>query len=1164
MAHEAPQTDGDAARGTDTNTKTPAKQEPRKKRRWLRRFFFAGFLLCALIGALVGFAPTIASTELARNQILSIVNGRLQGDIALTTMSLSWFGKCEAKGFKVSDPSGRDVLHVDAMNFDGGVWDAIGALSAFDQVNVDSPEVVLHVADDGSVSIADAFRLKNPSDTESDISFPDGVISVSNGSVKVVRADGRRYEVSDVNSKVDLKSSGGMDATLGMTLADGKKLTGEIEVRRLISAGELTPTEAEGRLRIRTEGDVDLQPIGRVALKNSTVEGRADLDIETEFKSGQVVSDLNARFAGLRAAGEGVAEIRPIDLQLTSKIIASKERLDGEVNLAGEAGTTQAKFSYGLSEKAVDVSLDEMLAAVLDGKPIKLPDFTLDAQGRVDLPSLAKAVPDLLKIRPGSEITAGRLALGNVSIKGGALPSAKAQLELADLSATVDGRTTRWEPITIDVDVLSDSGDGLRVQRAELKSGFGQVVATGTLSSLQAELAGDFEKLQQQFDQVFDIGSFELGGRFSANVSVSNPGGQRLAVESSLVADGVRYRDRHGGFQLNRLTLNQNSEVELKGHEKPKLVVNRADATIDDGMNISTSGWYDLQQESFHADVNVDQADLGLVGRLASSMGVDALGQYSGNLQLQSKLDKPSRQAEMHSEGRFLLRNGAVGRESLGSEVRGQWSGVALSADGEKLDVQLAKLESSLAKATVQAVQCNFGDDLILSGDVNAHADLSRCMPVVARMTKSKTVPNLSGQLTIKTLCKADAGGFTLTGDGAVDGFQMTTKDGSRVRDNLRFRYDTVLTHGDDKINVRQCQLTSRLLTADMKGDVSRYSTERELNLNGKYEASWDELTKVLHQLSPSTSKTVALQGKGAGRFKVMGPASRPNVETIPQELGGNMETGWGSATVFGVMMRKAVLNPVLKNGQIHLPVTKIRGAGGRVFLGGNVDLRSDPPRLIVPGELRVLEGIEVTPELGQQLLCRFVPIFGHMVSAEGFVNLDVKDIALPLGEEINRGGRGSGRMDLSKLKVQPGRFMALLLELGGLGYERRYAIQVGTLDFLIRDGRIYYDNFRMRFTPEYDLILSGSVGLDGTLDLVISFPMHPALLNRLAVRGPLSRYAEELKDVRVEIPCVGTRENPKLDFSRVDTKKLLRKVIGKGLVGDLLGGWGDRKKKKP
>lgn len=1166
MANEAPQTDGADAPGvtSDAETTTPTKQPPKRKRRWLRRFFLAGFFLFLLIAGFVGFAPTLASTDFAREQIVSLINGQLQGDADVDAISLSWFGECEAEGLKILDPSGRDVLHVNNVKFAGGVWNAIRALSAFDQLKVDSPQVVLYVADDGSISIADAFRLKNPKDKSDDLSFPDGAISVLNGTVKIVRTDGRSYEMSDLNSKVALNSPGGVDATFGVTLADGKKITGEIEIDRLISGGAFKPTEADGRLTLISEGDVDLRRIANVVLEDSTVEGTANLAVEAEFKSGQVVGDLKADFAGLRAAGEGAAKIQPIDARLTSNIRASSEEIAGELNLEGEAGTTQAQFSYAISEKSAEISFEEILSAVLEGKPIELPNFTLDAKGRVDLPALSKAVPDLLKIRPGSEVTGGRLALSNVAVKGGDLPSMKAQFELADLAATVNGRTVQWEPITVDVDVVSDPRDGVRVQRATLHSGFSQVVASGTSTNLEAEISGDLEKLQQQFDQLFDFGSHKLGGRFSASITVSKAGDERLDVNSKLVADAVRYRDGKGDLRLNRLTLNQNGAVEFKDNEKPRLVVNRADVTVDDSVNVSSSGWYDLQRSSYRADINVDQADLGIVGRLTASMGIDAFEGYAGTLQLQSTVDKPTRNSEMRSEGRFLWRNPAVDREPLGSDVRGQWSGLALSASGEQLKVQLAKIESALVEATAQQIQCSFGHDLVLNGDVEANADLARCMPVIARMTKAETSPNLSGQLTLKTLCKADGGGFTLKGDGAVNGFQMTMKDGSRVRDNLKFDYDAALSHGDHRIDVRRCRLASRLLATDMKGDIRRYNTERELNLSGKYKANLEELTKVLHQLSPKTAETISFGGRSAGRFTVKGPASSPNVETVPRELGGSMETGWGSANVLGVVMNKAVLNPVLKNGQIHLPVTKIQAAGGRVLLGGYVDLRSDSPRLAVPGNLRVLEGIQITPELGQQLLCRFVPVFSHMVSAEGLVNLDVKDIAVPLGDEMNRGGRGTGRLDLSRLKVQPGRFMALLLKLGGLGGDKRYAIQVGHLDFFLRDGRIYYDNFSMRFTPQFDLILSGSVGLDGTLDLVISLPMHPALLERLAVRGPLSRYAEELKDVRVEIPCVGTRENPRLDFSRVDTKKLLRKVIGKGLVGDLLDGLGGRKKKQP
>jgi hypothetical protein len=135
----------------------------------------------------------------------------------------------------------------------------------------------------------------------------------------------------------------------------------------------------------------------------------------------------------------------------------------------------------------------------------------------------------------------------------------------------------------------------------------------------------------------------------------------------------------------------------------------------------------------------------------------------------------------------------------------------------------------------------------------------------------------------------------------------------------------------------------------------------------------------------------------------------------------------------------------------------------------------------------------------------------------------------------------------------------ALLLELGGGQPREAYAVEASGLDFEIRNGRLYYDDFTLLFVKDkFDIKFYGSVGFDDTLDLTVSLPIGAELLRRLKVRGPVREYVRLLAGTRVDIPMVGTRQRPMLDFSKVDTKKLLESVIKKqGIEG--IGGILDR-----
>jgi hypothetical protein len=274
----------------------------------------------------------------------------------------------------------------------------------------------------------------------------------------------------------------------------------------------------------------------------------------------------------------------------------------------------------------------------------------------------------------------------------------------------------------------------------------------------------------------------------------------------------------------------------------------------------------------------------------------------------------------------------------------------------------------------------------------------------------------------------------------------------------------------------------------------------------------------------------------------------------------------WASAVLYGVKMDGAQLAPALRDGQLTLPKTVIPAADGRVNLGAVVDFQPQEPTLKIAGKTQLLENVAVTKELGAQLLSRINPIFLHVANIEGRVNLGAQDVLVPLGQSIKQHGAGQGRLDLSKVKMQPSGLLAELLSLGGMPPGTAYPVEIGALDFVMKDGRILYDNFALTFPQEFDLKFRGSVGLDETLDLVVSVPVRAALLEKMGTKGPTQEYANMLDGVRVDIPIVGTREKPQLDFSKVEVQSLLKDVLlkqqpEKQLEGLLKGLQGEKPK---
>ncbi len=181
------------------NGQSAGKTRRRKGR--LRRLVMLLLVLAALIWA----GPYIASTDMARDMIVPAINSRIHGTVRIDEISLNWLGPCVVKGLRVTDTSGREVLHVEGIIWEHGAWRGITDYKKIGHVEVVKPNPKLIVGPDGRISLAEAFKLRKPSEKKP---LPElfGQITVRDGNVSVVLANGQTGELSGLDARFDLNT----------------------------------------------------------------------------------------------------------------------------------------------------------------------------------------------------------------------------------------------------------------------------------------------------------------------------------------------------------------------------------------------------------------------------------------------------------------------------------------------------------------------------------------------------------------------------------------------------------------------------------------------------------------------------------------------------------------------------------------------------------------------------------------------------------------------------------------------------------------------------------------------------------------------------------------------------------------------------------------------
>jgi len=279
--------------------------------------------------------------------------------------------------------------------------------------------------------------------------------------------------------------------------------------------------------------------------------------------------------------------------------------------------------------------------------------------------------------------------------------------------------------------------------------------------------------------------------------------------------------------------------------------------------------------------------------------------------------------------------------------------------------------------------------------------------------------------------------------------------------------------------------------------------------------------------------------------------AKQPDAGPDYRYLTGNAEAGWDSAVIYGIPLGKAAFKPRIVGSQLELPpmqVTAGQGAEGKINLAGRVDLRNDPPRLVV-GKLRAVDGLKITKDFKWPQMGEFFPFFGDMAGVTGIVSVNVDALDYPLGKDGLKKMTGRGSVEMVNFRVQPKGLFGILGKIAGIAQLAGGDIKevpTTVAPFEIKDGRVYYENLTLWLGNDFDVRISGWVGFDDKIDMKATIPATLGLLKRVPT-----------KNLRMRLNITGTRQAPRISVLGSLLPTGAGKKVGDG-IGDALKGIGD------
>jgi len=1136
------------------------------RRRSLGRRLFIGMaaLLLLLVGLLLAL-PTLAGNPRVRAFVVGKVNDEIAGSVSLEDLSFSWFGASRIRGLKIADPEKREVFSIAEAEWTVGLFDYIRNPLAFGVIRLVGPRIDLRVGPDNEISLLRSIQPRErraASTSEEPMRLPQPVahIEIKDGFIRLQREGSPAVEIKDLDTDLKIDTLNRIAGQIDAQLADGGRVTGELSIDGAVPDGVLKPLAAAARIRLNTGESLALKPWATIFAPQSGVEGAAQVAIDATYADHKLSGDFNVEVAGLRAGGRGEpGSLNPMNVKLTGKAAMVQDHVNIETKLASDAANANATIEYVPSDRAPSLDGQKLVSAVLTGESLGLPDFSILADAQFDLTKLAQAIPALLAGAGNRQVGAGRVELSQLKILGGKAPSATGGFTIKEVAVREAGKDIRVEPITGEFDLLLEEGRGLKIKGLDLKSSFASVRASGEAAAIQAQIQGNLARLKQELGQFIDLGAVELAGDVNGDVQLARAGDDRVNVTMKVHGKQLVVNSKEGRVELPQAEIEQTGFVTLRERQAVRITADMGRVDLGGKLTAGGSGWYDLTSAAFAADVNAPNADLSFLAQQAAAFGVTALQGLAGSIAAQMKVERAAAEGPVQSTGQLTARGATRdGKKLIDSDATLTWKDARFQPSDGVIRVAAAGLESAIAKLAAKDIEVATRGAVTATGQVDGSADLGPLMQAVAAIN-GNSPPAVSGRLVCSARGQASGGTVSLAGSGTVEQFKVGEGADSFSDPKLQLEWDASLDPAKSTARLTRLKVGSTPLTAELNGTIDLWGSDCVLGLKGKYQARWDDLMRMVHAMAPATANVVLIKGETASEFEITGPLRAPQVTPAFRGIRSGASMTWASAAIEGVDMGPARLAVSLEDGKLVMPPAYIPASEGRVNVAGSVDFTGSEPVLRVPSAVSLLEKVVLTRQLAEALLSRINPIFLFMVKMEGRASMLVREeVALPLGQSLKTGGAGAARLELTGVRMQPGGILAELIQLGGPVKEEMTTVKVSGVDFTIKEGRLRYDNFTLSFPEGLDLIFRGSVGFDDTLDLFVSLPVRPQLLERLGIKGPTLEYAKLLSKVRVEVPIVGTRNNPKLDFAKVDVRGLMEGVLKQSpeqAVEQLLGG---------
>ena len=1096
------------------------------------------FLLTVLI--VVAWLPGIVSSDMLKPYVMQAVNQQIPGQLQVKAWSLSWFGTIEIKEIVYDNRLDNLLARIAEIKTSSGLLDLILDRSNLGTVEVIDPAVVLN--------ISEKTETPQPRDRQPAPQLPEskpkevnetgapalyGQFRITNGSLHSVAVDG--------DEKVIAKN---LDAVLD-TPGPQDPIIYQFTVKSGDNSGQAT---GEGFLTLAADDPLNIQKIqsdSKLSIDNWQLE-----DVFAIIASRASIPAAKGRLnANLTLTGSTAGS-----LHLLSNLSIPKLKLHG-----GPLGSDTPVVN-GISIK-LDASSD---AGVLSLKNLAFDSSlvngsvsgTFDTRGNhhlsgnadMDLAAVFTQLPGTLKLREGTKITQGKMALSASLDTSGESASFEGEARIDRIKGLSNKKKVSWDkPVTVNAKGEMRP-DGFQLDNFSLRSAFLNADGQGNLKNMKVKLAADIKAALKEFKKFIEIKQWDGGGNLKLNLDLKEKSEKvSYATLNLKVKNFVLRRNSKRILPKQDILADVTSDIDV-GKTLANSKLNQPHAKITSSL---ATGNINATSVAWNTSSGLpDASDL----KLDANLSLRQLSSLLRNLKILTPKTSLEGQATIQSSG--TLHNGQLALNLTTMDARKlvyrqdkqtiRENRLSLATKG-KLDFNtrslfLAPIDIKGQAGTIRVPELKIADWAEAQKDMKTHGTADLNLDKLAKgygdfiQLPPKTKISGKGRFDIDVdFSNPKAQYLTLRGHLAP--FKLVSP-GLPTISEKKITIDAELKRSPDgkQLTIDNFKINSNALKLTADGKLDQTGKNKVFEAKGTMAP---DLRLVSEYLKKTGKGPIEITGKKATPFTIKLVSKGDRWEDPLKHLNFSGALHVDSVKAYGLSLTPKDVPIRLVNAsadaQLESPAN-----GGTLAMQPIIDMRREPYILSFKKNIDVLKEVKITQGLIDGLLAALHPSLKDAVMPQGILGLYMEHFEWPLSENGKNKASFAGTLQLNGIRLNSTPFLSQLLGMMGIS-EREIMMNNQSVDFKARKGRVTCSPITLD-VGEYKLKLHGSIGFDETLDFIARVPVTSKMVGKDAYQF--------LKGTTIKVPIRGSVAKPKVNQAAFQdaTGDLMQQVLQKNV----------------